>query len=119
LYLLFNEGYHGASPESAVRTELCGEAMRLTGLLREHPVEAAIAWVHATAQEARDTDWGTIVSLYDELMVIRRSPVVALNRAIAVAQREGPQRGLEEIRTIAHSDRLGRYPYLSRRARRV
>ena len=37
LYLLFNEGYHGASPESAVRAELCREAMRLAALLREHP----------------------------------------------------------------------------------
>ena len=38
LYLLFNEGYHGASPESAVRAELCREAMRLAALLREHPL---------------------------------------------------------------------------------
>ena len=178
LYLLFNEGYHGASHESAVRTELCGEAMRLAGLLREHPpastpatfalgalmclhaarlparldssgdlrslfdqdrsrwdvglvaegqrlldlsaagpvlteyhVEAAIAWVHATAHEAGDTDWNTIVSLYDKLLVIRPSPVVALNRAIAIAERDGPQRGLEEIHAIADSDRLVHYPF--------
>src|SRR5437764_1609497 len=43
LYLLFNEGYHGASPESAVRAELCREALRLTGLLLEHPVAATPA----------------------------------------------------------------------------
>ena len=52
-----------------------------------------------------------IVSLYDQLMAIHPSPVVALNRAIATAQREGPQRGLEEIRKIAHSDRLASYPF--------
>ena len=58
--------------------------------LTEYHLEAAIAWVHATAPRAEDTDWETIVSLYDQLMAIRPSPVVALNRAIAIAQREGP-----------------------------
>ena len=52
-----------------------------------------------------------IVSLYDKLMAIRPSPVVALNRAIAIAQRHGPERGLEEIRAIANSDRLASYPF--------
>ena len=51
-----------------------------------------------------------IVSLYDKLMAIRPSPVVALNRAIAIAQREGPLRGLEEIRAIASSERIANYP---------
>jgi RNA polymerase sigma factor (sigma-70 family) len=178
LYLLFNEGYHGASAESAVRTELCREAMRLAALLREYPpastpatfalsalmslhaarlparldssgelrslfdqdrsrwdaylveegqklldlsargpelteyhLEASIAWVHATARRAEDTNWEMIVSLYDKLMAIRPSPVVALNRAIAVAQREGPERGLQEIRAIANSRRLAGYPF--------
>jgi RNA polymerase sigma factor (sigma-70 family) len=178
LYLLFNEGYHGASPESAVRGELCREAMRLAALLREHPLaatpatyalsalmclhaarlparldpsgdlrplfdqdrsrwdsnligeagrlldaaasgseitdyhlEAAIAWVHTTAQRAEDTDWGTIVSLYDKLLVMRPSPVVALNRAIAVAENEGPERGIEEINAIADRERLAAYPF--------
>jgi RNA polymerase sigma-70 factor (ECF subfamily) len=178
LYLLFNEGYHGASPESAIRTELCREAIRLATLLRDYPpastpatyalgalmclhaarlparvdasgdlrslfdqdrsrwdehlvaegrrlldlsatgpelteyhVEAAIAWVHATAHGAEDTDWEMIISLYDKLLAIRPSPVVALNRAIAVAQRDGPLRGLEEIRAIDNCDRLASYPF--------
>src|SRR2546422_1460861 len=178
LYLLFNEGYHGASPESAVRGELCREALRLAALLFEHPpgatpatyalcalmcllaarlparldaagnlsaladqdrsrwdaalmaegqslldrsatgpelteyhVEAAIAAVHASAARVEDTNWAQIVSLYDTLMTIRPSPVVALNRAIAVAQREGPDRGLEEIGAIADRDRLATYPF--------
>jgi RNA polymerase sigma factor (sigma-70 family) len=178
LYLLFNEGYHGASPESAVRADLCHESMRLTSMLLKNPlgatpstyalaalmslnaarlparldisgnltaladqdrsqidqtlaqeglrlleraatgpemtdyhVEAAIAWVHTSAQRAEDIDWATIISLYDKLMAIRPSPVVALNRAIAIAQREGPQRGLEEIRAIIDLERLAKYPF--------
>ena len=178
LYLLFNEGYHGASAESAVRADLCREAMRLTALLLEHPlgatptthalaalmslnaarlparvdasghlntladqdrsqwdadlvseglkllersasgsevsdyhVEAAIAAVHAEAPRAEDTDWPKIVALYDMLMTIHPSPIVALNRAIAVAQSEGPARGLEEIGAIDQPERLARYPF--------
>jgi RNA polymerase sigma-70 factor (ECF subfamily) len=180
LYLLFNEGYHGASAEKAVRVELCREAMRLTALLLEHPLgtisatyalaalmcfdasrlparvdasgnlsslfdqdrsqwdqelvgeglkllessaagselteyhlEAAIASIHARALRAEDTDWATIVSLYDTLMTIRPSAVVALNRAIAIAQNEGPERGLEEIRAIDDQDRLSAYPFFA------
>src|SRR5712691_8060184 len=161
LYLLFNEGYHGASPESAVRAELCREAMRLVQVLLNHALAAtpvthalaALMWLHAArlparvdaagnlsslfdqdrsrwdhelvirgqefldlsakgtalteyhleagiaafhggARSVQDTRWGNIVSLYDTLMTIRPSPVVALNRAIAVAQLEGPGRGL-------------------------
>jgi RNA polymerase sigma-70 factor (ECF subfamily) len=178
LYLLFNEGYHGASAQFAVRVELCREALRLTAALLEHPlgatpasyalaalmnldaarlparvdvsgnlyslfdqdrslwnrelvteglrlldrsatglelsayhVEAAIAAVHASAGSAGDTNWGSIVSLYDTLMAIRPSPVVALNRAIALGQHEGPERGLEEIHSIAGRDRLAAYPF--------
>jgi RNA polymerase sigma-70 factor (ECF subfamily) len=178
LYLLFNEGYHGASAESPIRVELCEEAMRLTALLCEHPaaaapetsalaalmclhaarlparldpagdlsplfdqdrarwdtrlvaqglallersaagdeltayhVEAAIAAAHASAASVDQTDWDSIVSLYDRLMAIAPSPVVALNRAIAIAQRAGAERGLEELRAIADRDRLESYPF--------
>jgi RNA polymerase sigma-70 factor (ECF subfamily) len=178
LYLLFNEGYHGASAETVVRVELCREAMRLTAILLDHPigttpetyalaalmslhaarlparvdasgdlvalsdqdrsrwdqeliaeglkllelsaagselseyhVEAAIASIHACALRLDDTDWEKVVSLYDTLMTIRPSPIVALNRAIAVAQNEGPARGLEEIGSIADADRLDKYPF--------
>ena len=178
LYLLFNEGYHGASAEFAVRTELCHEAMRLAALLLEHPlgatptsyalsalmclnkarlparlnasgklnslfdqdrslwdqtlmteglqflelsakgselteyhVEAAIAAVHATASRMDDTDWEKIVSLYDTLINLRPSPIVALNRAIAIGQRDGPEHGLKALRAIVDSDRLAKYPF--------
>jgi RNA polymerase sigma factor (sigma-70 family) len=178
LYLLFNEGYHGASAESAVRAELCQEAIRLVMLLLDNPltatpssfalaalmhlhaarlpgrvdtagnlsslfdqdrsrwdshlidnglrllnqsatgsaiteyhVEAAIAAVHVIAARVEETDWHQIVALYDMLMTIRPSPVVALNRAIAIAQRDGAERGLEEIRAIAGVERIGDYPF--------
>jgi len=178
LYLLFNEGYHGASYESAIRVDLCREAIRLAGVLRRHPLastpatlalgalmllhtarlsarldqagelhslfeqdrsqwdteliaegrrlldisatgtelteyhlEAAIAAVHADAASAEETDWPRIVELYDMLLAIRPSPVVALNRAIALAQQHGPERGLEAIRAIYGLDRLSDYPF--------
>jgi predicted RNA polymerase sigma factor len=63
------------------------------------------------AQRTEDTDWGKIVSLYNTWMTMRPSPVVALNRAIAIAQHEGTERGLEEIRAIVNSDRLVTYPF--------
>ena len=178
LYLLFNDGYHGASAESAVRAELCREAMRLTALLREYPpaaapessalaalmclhaarlparldpagdlsalldqdrsrwdaglvaeglallersaagpeltayhVEAAIAAAHASARTVDETDWKSIVSLYDRLMAVAPSPVVALNRAIAIGQSDGAERGLEALKDIEDRDRLRRYPF--------
>jgi len=178
LYLLFNEGYHGASAESAVRAELCHEAIRQVMLLIDHPltaspasyalgalmhlhaarlparldadgnlsslveqdrsrwdahlidaglrlldqsarggevteyhVEAAIAALHAKAARVKDTDWNRIVGLYDVLMTLRPSPVVALNRAIAVAERDGAQRGLDEIQSIDDVERMADYPF--------
>jgi len=81
--------------------------------ISDYHVEAAIAAVHADARRIEDTDWRKIVSLYDMLMTIHPSPIVALNRAIAVAQSEGPERGLEEIGAIDHRDRLARYPFYS------
>ncbi|MEO8621054.1 MAG: DUF6596 domain-containing protein [bacterium] len=178
LYLLFSEGYHGASGETAVRAELCGEAMRLAQLLMAHEptatpatyalaalmslhasrlparidaagdlcslddqdrsrwdarliadglthlersatgteltayhIEAAIAALHASASSADATDWNEIVLLYDRLMELEPSPVVALNRAIAIAQRDGPARGIGELIAIQDRDRFDRYPF--------
>jgi RNA polymerase sigma-70 factor (ECF subfamily) len=178
LYLLFNEGYHGASSEAPVRSELCEEAIRLAGLLLEMPaaaqpetcalaalmylhaarlparvdaagelsplleqersqwnrgrvkegltlldraavgsvvssyhLEAAIAAVHANAESIEHTDWAAIVRLYDLMLELVPSPVVALNRAIAIGQRDGPVRGLEALHGIANADRLRQYPF--------
>ena len=178
LYLIFSEGYHGASARAAVRTDLCHEAMRLTRLLAKHPlaatpsthallalmcldiarlparldpsgnltslfdqdrsrwdrgkieegvswlersatgpqmssyhIEAAIAAVHARASSIEETDWPAIISLYDALMRLAPSPIVALNRAIAIAQCDGPNRGLEAIGAVVNRERLEGYPF--------
>jgi predicted RNA polymerase sigma factor len=79
--------------------------------LTGYHIEAAIASMHALARRAEDTDWAAIVSLYDALMTLGPSPVVALNRAIAIAQHQGPERGLEEIGAIADSARLAAFPF--------
>jgi RNA polymerase sigma-70 factor, ECF subfamily len=160
LYLLFDAGYDAVDGDSAVRGELCGEAIRLCRLLcadrrtdlprtrallalmllqgsrlraRTDPggdilllsdqdrtrwdramiaegtrlfgrsctgdersayhVEAAIALCHAMAPDVEHTDWARIVSLYDDLLVRKHSPVAALNRAIAAAMAGEPDRG--------------------------
>jgi RNA polymerase sigma-70 factor (ECF subfamily) len=60
-------------------------------------IQAAIGAVHADAATAADTDWRQIVQLYDQLMMVAPTPVVALNRAIAVAEVDGPDAGLAAI----------------------
>lgn len=62
-----------------------------------YSIQAAIAAVHAGASTAKATDWRRIAALYDALLAINPSPVVALNRAVAVAMRDGPTAGLGEI----------------------
>jgi len=178
LYLLFNEGYHGACSKSAIRIDLCQEAIRLAALLlenaltatsstyalsalfcldaarlparlddtgalvpllhqdrsrwdqaliaeghrlleqsavgtqlTEYHLEAAIASVHACAASVEETDWEQIVSLYNALMQLRPSPVVALNRAIAIGQHQGPELGLQAVQSIEELARLAAYPF--------
>ena len=74
-------------------------------------MEAAIAAEHAGAASVEETDWDTIVALYDRLMGLAPSPVVALNRAIAIGERDGAERGLEELEYIVDAVRLARYPF--------
>ena len=181
LYLLFNEGYHSTHSESAVREDLCREALRLAGLLAEHPalahepsphallavfclhaarlrsridaagdlvpldeqdrsqwdarliteglrhlalasegdeagpfhVEAGIAAVHCRAGRFEDTDFGAIVELYDLLFSVRPTPVVALNRAVAIGFARGPDAGLEALAEIPDAKRLAGYHFLA------
>jgi RNA polymerase sigma-70 factor, ECF subfamily len=70
-------------------------------------LEAAIAAVHAEARTAAETDWAQIVGLYDRLLRLHDSPVVALNRAVAVAMAEGPARALPLLDQLR--DALGDY----------
>ncbi len=179
IYLLFNEGYHGAHPQQAVREDLCHEALRLCLLLSRLPaaagpetqallalfcllaarlpgrvdddgnllllaeqdrrtwdrkliaeglrrldlsaagvaltawhLEAAIAARHSAAESFPETDWGSIRQLYDLLLRLRPTPVVELNRAIAVGMADGPEAGLKALAEIGDRERLARYPFL-------
>jgi RNA polymerase sigma-70 factor (ECF subfamily) len=75
-------------------------------------LQACIAALHAVAPTAEATDWRRILLLYDQLMAVAPSPVVALNRAVAVAMVEGPAAGLEPIDALAASGALDGYHLL-------
>ncbi len=81
-----------------------------------YTLQAAIAAVHAQAPAAADTDWGQIVGLYEVLLRVEPSPVVELNRAAAVAMRDGPAAGLALVDAILARGDLAQY-YLAHSAR--
>jgi RNA polymerase sigma-70 factor (ECF subfamily) len=176
LYLLFNEGYSSSDGESAIRVDLCEEAVRLCHLLCTQPrcdtpathalmalmlfhaarldarldqrgrlllmeeqererwdqhlihraqeflnqsaegtcvttfhLEAAIACHHCTAESYTETDWTAILQLYDALIRIHRSPVYLLNRAIVVAQIDGPQAAIRALEEVGSEPTLRHY----------
>ena len=80
-----------------------------TGQVGPYTIQAAIASVHARAPSAAATDWTQIVRLYNMLLQTNPSPVVELNRAVAVAMREGPMAGLALIDSILTRGELGNY----------
>jgi RNA polymerase sigma-70 factor (ECF subfamily) len=79
-------------------------------------LQAAIAAVHAEAKTPEQTDWKQVAALYQELMRLHNSPVVALNRAVAVAMSDGIEAGLALIDTLGNSGELDSY-YLYHAAR--
>jgi RNA polymerase sigma-70 factor (ECF subfamily) len=79
------------------------------GVIGRYSIQAAIAAVHAVAPSAAATDWNQIVVLYDALLEVEPSPVVELNRAVAVAMRDGPESGLALIDEILASGALADY----------
>jgi RNA polymerase sigma-70 factor, ECF subfamily len=89
---------------------LVEEAFR--GTLGPYAVQAAIAALHCQAARPEETDWPQIVRLYDLLERMQPSPIIALNRAVAVAMAEGPQQGLNIIESLAAADDLGEYHLL-------
>jgi len=176
LYLLFNEGYKASSGQKLVREETCLEAIRLAGLLAEHPagnrpkthalqalmllnaariparldvegnllrlqeqnrarwnqpmiargmfhlarsaageiiseyhIQAGIAACHCAAKDYASTDWPQILEFYDRLVEFDDSPVVALNRAVALAEVRGPQAGMEALHEIRNLPSLETY----------
>jgi len=81
-----------------------------------YTLQAAIAAVHAEAESVAVTDWRQIVALYDRLLRIQPSPVVQLNRAVAIAMRDGPEAGLAHIDAVLEHGELANY-YLAHSAR--
>jgi RNA polymerase sigma-70 factor (ECF subfamily) len=89
-------------------SELVAQSMS-TGRVGLYTLQAAIASVHSAASAPGETDWRQIVTLYDALLSIEPSPVVALNRAVAVAMRDGPEAGLSLIEELLTHDTLSDY----------
>jgi len=81
-----------------------------------YTLQAAIAAVHAEAESTAATDWRQIVVLYDQLLRIQPSPVVQLNRAVAIAMCDGPEAGLAQIDAALEHGELANY-YLAHSAR--
>jgi len=75
-------------------------------------LQAAIAALHATAPSYAETDWPQVLALYDELYRVWPSPVVELNRAVAVAMVRGPEAALGEVELLEREGRLSGYRYL-------
>jgi len=176
LYLLFNEGYKSSSGKDLIRKDLCDEAIRLTGILSQHPsgdqpethgllalmlfhgarlssrtdglgnllllkdqdretwdgkmiraafreiessgkgkgvsryqLEAGIAACHCLAPTYADTDWEKILLLYDMLIQVNDSPVITLNRAVALSHVQGPEAGIRAVEEIREATKLDRY----------
>jgi RNA polymerase sigma-70 factor (ECF subfamily) len=91
---------------------LVGESIR-RGRPGRFTLMAAIAAVHSSAPHWDETDWIEIVGLYDLLLDAWPSPVVALNRAVAVSFAQGPLAGLEAIEALSTDPQLSTYPYLA------
>ena len=90
-----------ALTESALRSRRFGA----------YTLQAAIAAVHAESPSAASTDWRQIKLLYDRLIQIQPSPVVELNRAVAIAMYEGPEQGLHLIDDLLAGEELANYPF--------
>ncbi len=83
-----------------------------TGRAGRYALQAAIASLHATAPSYAETDWPQVVRLYDDLLTVWPSPVVALNRAVAVSMVGGPRAALDEVEALERDGRLAGYHYL-------
>jgi RNA polymerase sigma-70 factor (ECF subfamily) len=81
-----------------------------------YTLQAAIAAVHAEAESPAATDWRQIVAIYDQLVRLQPSPVVHLNRAVAIAMRDGPEAGLAHVDAVLEHGELADY-YLAHSAR--
>jgi RNA polymerase sigma-70 factor, ECF subfamily len=87
-------------------------AQTIDGALGPYALQAAIAACHALARMAENTDWARIVALYDALHELQPSPVVSLNRAVAVSMAYGPAAALEIVDALRNESRLREYHLL-------
>lgn len=102
---------------------LIGEAEALLsraawfGVAGRYQLEAAVQSAHAERRLTGGTDWGAIVKLYDALLALTQSPVIAINRAVAIAEAQGAQAGLAALAALSGDPRLADYqPYWAARA---
>jgi RNA polymerase sigma-70 factor, ECF subfamily len=111
--LLLEEQDRSAWDQSAIEEghQLVVDALR-GGNPGRYALQAAIAALHAVAPSFDETDWPQVLTIYDELLRVWPSPVVALNRAVAVAMVRGPEAGLDEIESLEREGRLSGYRYL-------
>jgi RNA polymerase sigma-70 factor (ECF subfamily) len=79
--------------------------------LSEYHLEAGIAALHCAATTYVETEWAKILELYDLLYRLKPTPIVALNRAIAMGNAVGPEEGLDELSKISDHDKLKDYPF--------
>jgi predicted RNA polymerase sigma factor len=89
-----------------------GRARELGGAGGFYVLQAAIIACHARARTAGETDWPCIAGLYAELAAVVRSPIIELNRAVAVGMAEGPQAGLSIVDRLMHEPALKAYHLL-------
>jgi RNA polymerase sigma-70 factor (ECF subfamily) len=102
--------------EGVALLEKALKSQQKSGPFGSYTLQAAIAAVHAEAESVARTDWRQIVALYDRLLRIQPSPVVQLNRAVAIAMRDGPEAGLAQIDAVLEHGELANY-YLAHSAR--
>jgi RNA polymerase sigma factor (sigma-70 family) len=104
----------GRWDQTLIRRGLAGleRAEELGGALGPYALQAAIAACHARARTAADTDWARIAALYDALAQLTPSPVIELNRAVAIGMAFGPAAGLELVDALVSEPSLAGYQFL-------
>jgi predicted RNA polymerase sigma factor len=88
------------------------QALGESRALGPYALQAAIAACHARAARAEDTDWNAICTLYDALLAVQPSPVVELNRAVAISRAQGPAAALPLVQALASKPQLAQYHLL-------
>jgi RNA polymerase sigma factor (sigma-70 family) len=111
LTLLYEQDRTRWDPALIARGMAALDASAQGQVVTSYHLEAGIAALHAAASSVETTRWADIVGLYDALYALAPSPVVALNRAVAVGQLEGPERGLVALLGIVDAERLEAYPF--------